>query len=133
MNPDYPDLAVRAGHRCEYCRAPERCFNFRFEVEHIVPSSRKGPDDFSNLALGCRSCNVYKSDQVEKFDDLTQSMAPLFHPRLDQWHEHFSFDLESYMVVARTAIGRVTIVALRMNQEMQIEARKDWAKLDLFP
>ena len=37
MNPLYAPVAARAAHRCEYCRAPEVIFNFRFEVEHIIP------------------------------------------------------------------------------------------------
>jgi hypothetical protein len=39
VNPSYPRVAARAGHLCEYCRAPELIFNFPFEVEHIIPSS----------------------------------------------------------------------------------------------
>src|SRR5262249_45421276 len=50
----YPSIAGRAGHRCEYCRAPEAIFNFPFEVEHIIPVSRGGSDDPSNLAPSCR-------------------------------------------------------------------------------
>ena len=37
MNPHYPEVALRAGHRCEYCYAPEAVFNLPLEVEHIVP------------------------------------------------------------------------------------------------
>ena len=37
MNPQYAEVARRAGHRCEYCHAPEVIFNFPFEVEHILP------------------------------------------------------------------------------------------------
>ena len=36
MNRFYSEVAERAGHRCEYCRAPEVVFNFPFEVEHII-------------------------------------------------------------------------------------------------
>lgn len=42
MNPHYPFVADRAGHVCEYCRAPEVVFNFQFEVEHAMPQSRDG-------------------------------------------------------------------------------------------
>ncbi len=80
MNPLYPLVAQRAGHRCEYCRAPEAIFNFPFEVEHIVPTSRNGSDDESNRALACRSCNLYKSDQVDARDEVTQQVVGLFHP-----------------------------------------------------
>jgi 5-methylcytosine-specific restriction endonuclease McrA len=80
MNPLYPLVAQRAGHRCEYCRAPEAIFNLPFEVEHIIPTSRNGSDGESNCALACRSCNLYKSDQLEGLDELTGEIVRLFHP-----------------------------------------------------
>ena len=73
MNPHYPSVARRAGHRCEYCCAPEAIFNFPFEVEHIVPPQRGGGGDESNLALSCRSCNLFKTDQTEAIDPDTGS------------------------------------------------------------
>ena len=36
MNLQYPEVAQRAGHRCEHCPAPEVIFNFPFDVEQIV-------------------------------------------------------------------------------------------------
>ena len=82
MNRNYPTVASRAGHCCEYCRAPEAIFNLPFEVEHIVPSSRQGSDDDSNLrfrddilvcsnqnqlpASQCRSC----TDNLDNLDNL---------------------------------------------------------------
>jgi hypothetical protein len=51
MNPAYPEVASRAGHRCEYCHAPEVIFNFPFEVEHVIPIARGGSDALQNLAL----------------------------------------------------------------------------------
>ena len=58
MNRRYVNVAARAGHRCEYCRAPEVIFNLPFEVEHVVPISRQGPDDEPNLALACRPASL---------------------------------------------------------------------------
>ena len=58
MNPRYARVALRAEHRCEYCRALEAIFNFPFEVEHIVPVSREGVDFETNWALACRSYNL---------------------------------------------------------------------------
>jgi hypothetical protein len=48
MNPHYPQAALRAGHRCEYCQAPEAVFNLPLEVEHIVPVVRGGEDTAAN-------------------------------------------------------------------------------------
>ena len=57
-------MSQRAGHRCEYCHAPEAIFNLAFEVEHVIPISRQGADDESNLALACRACNLRKADYL---------------------------------------------------------------------
>ena len=65
MNPRYALVAARAGHRCEYCQAPEAIFNFPFEVEHVVPPGKAGPDTEDNWALACRSCNLFKSDGLD--------------------------------------------------------------------
>ena len=89
MNPRYSAVAKRAGHRCEYCSAPEVVFNFPFEVEHIIPPGAGGDDDLANLALSCRSCNVFKAAVVFLTDEETAVEVRLFHPRQDQWPEHF--------------------------------------------
>jgi hypothetical protein len=133
MNPLYPLVAQRAGHRCEYCRAPEAIFNLIFEVEHIVPTSRDGPDAESNCALACRSCNLYKSDQIEGRDGATQKIVRLFHPRRDRWDEHFRVERETGTIAGLTAIGRATVAILQMNRAHQLEARRQWMLLGLFP
>jgi hypothetical protein len=133
MNPLYPVVALRAGHRCEYCRAPEAIFNFPFEVEHIVPSSRNGPDDESNAALACRSCNLFKSDQVRGRDTIKGKVVRLFHPRRHRWDNHFRVERESGTLLASTPTGRATIAALQMNRSIQLEAWRQWMRLGLFP
>jgi 5-methylcytosine-specific restriction endonuclease McrA len=126
-------MAQRAGHRCEYCHAPEAIFNFSFEVEHVIPISRQGPDDDSNLALACRACNLRKSDYVTGVDEATQLEVRLFHPRQDSWDEHFRANRESGAIEGLTAIGRATIMRLDMNSAEQRSARKQWMLLGLFP
>jgi hypothetical protein len=133
MNPLYPRVADRAGHRCEYCRAPEAIFNLPFEVEHIVPVSRQGPDDESNCALSCRSRNLSKSDLLEAFDEVTGVIARLFHPRLDLWDEHFRIELQTGSILGRTPIGRVTVTILQLNRPIQLAARKQWMLIGFYP
>lgn len=84
MNRHYEIVARRAGHRCEYCRAPEAIFNLPFEVEHIEPTSEGGRDEESNLALSCRACNLFKSNQQSALDEMTGEVSRLFHPRIDR-------------------------------------------------
>lgn len=133
MNPRYPAVSARAGHRCEYCHAPEAVFNFPFEVEHITPPSRGGQDADENLALACRSCNIFKTDRVESSDPKTDDTVGLFHPRRDAWDDHFSVDVEAGAIDGRTAVGRATVTLLRMNATAQTTARLQWMRLELFP
>jgi hypothetical protein len=133
MNRYYAGVAERAGHRCEYCHAPEAIFNLPFEVEHIVPTSRGGPDDESNLALACRACNLCKSDQLSGVDATTREVVRLFHPRRDRWDEHFRVEPEDDAIQGLTPIGSVTVACLRMNRDFQREARRSWMRLRLYP
>ena len=133
MNKRYAEVARRAGHRCEYCGAPEIIFNLSFEVEHIVPTSRERLDDESNLALACRACNLFKSDQQSGVDEMTGEHVRLFHPRQDRWDEHFRVDTDDGRILGLTSVGRVTIACLRMNRDLQCEARVSWMRLKLFP
>ena len=132
MNPRYSAVAKRAGHRCEYCSAPEVVFNFPFEVEHIIPPSAGGDDDLANLALSCRSCNVFKAAVVFLTDEETAVEVRLFHPRQDQWPEHFHLG-EDGQIEPLSATGRITVRQLRFNMPSQIAARRQWAKLGLYP
>jgi hypothetical protein len=100
-----------------------------FEVEHIVPTSRGGADDESNLALASRACNLYKSDQLSGVDEVTRELVPLFHPRRDHWEVHFRVESEDGSIQGLTTTGRVTVACLRMNRDVQREARRSWMQL----
>ncbi len=133
MNRFYLRVARRAEKLCEYCRAPEIAFNFLFEVEHIIPISQNGKSELENLALACRSCNIYKSDFLNGLGDDGLETERLFNPRKDIWREHFFVDLDDYTIVGVTKIGKGTINRLRLNSRLQIQAREQWNRLELFP
>lgn len=133
MNPRHAVVSRRAGHRCEYCRAPEVIFNFLFEVEHITPVSRHGADEDSNLALSCRACNLFKADHVTGEDEVSGDEVRLFHPRSDRWEDHFRIEEETGAIYGRTPVGRATAARLRINTLLQLEARRQWMRLGLFP
>ena len=133
MNPHYPLVARPAGHRCEYCHAPEAIFNFPFEVEHIVPPGQRGQDNESNWALSCRACNLRKSNHLTGLDETTHNEEPLFHPRRDYWEHHFLIHPESCVIEGKTPTGRATVARLQMNTSLHLQARKVWMQLGLFP
>jgi len=132
MNPRYTRVALRAGHRCEYCHAPEAVFNLPLEVEHIVPVARGGNDTVVNWALACRSCNLFKAAHVSGRDPETGIVVGLFHPREDRWEDHFQVDSESGEIIGRTSVGRATAVRLGLNSKNQVAARRQWMRLGLF-
>ena len=133
MNRFYPTVAARAGKICEYCRAPEIASNFPFEVEHIIPRSHNGKTKLENLALACRSCNIFKSNYLNGIDDEGMEAKALFHPRQDIWERHFRVNFETLEIEGLTETGRGTINRLRLNNSLQIKARRQWQRLELFP
>jgi len=132
VNPHYPAVAERAGHRCEYCRAPEAVFNFPFEVEHIIPPGAGGADADLNLALACRACNICKSNHTREADPDSHLLADLFHPRRQRWEDHFGVD-EQGMIFGKTPSGRATVARLQMNSAHQSTARRHWIRLEVYP
>jgi len=102
-----------------------------FHVEHIVPASRGGPTTLDNLAWCCPSCNLHKSDRTHAIDPDTDQPAALFHPRQDDWNEHF--DWFEYGLTGRTATGRATITALKLNAERRLLIRRAEEMFKLFP
>lgn len=132
MNPHYPPVSARARHACEYCHAPEVVFNLPFEVEHITPQAHGGESTADNLALACRSCNLYKSAFVRGVDVVTQQELGLFNPRRDVWDEHFSVNEETGEIEGLTGVGRATVSRLRINGAAQVAARKQWLRAGLM-
>ena len=133
MNPLYPEVARRAGNRCEYCHAPQSVVNFEFEVEHVTPLTSGGSNDLNNLALSCRACNAFKAARQTGIDLQTQTVVPLFHPRQDVWADHFSVDTQTLTITGLTLTGRATVATLQMDSLAQQTARRLWQILELFP
>jgi hypothetical protein len=86
-----------------------------------------------NLALACRACNLYKGIQIEAIDSETGVLTPLFHPRRQNWTDHFVFEEQTQQIIGISAHGRVTVEALKMNDELAVAARRYWITLELFP
>ena len=104
----------------------EKASAIAFEVEHITPKRDGGTNDDANLALSCRSCNQYKGAATTGTDSDTGAEAALFHPRTDDWDEHFRYDIETFCVVGRTPTGRATVERFQMNNPFQLAARRVW-------
>ena len=122
-----------ARNRCGYCLSSQQYVMGRLEVEHIVPSAQGGSDDESNLWLSCGLSNRYKGSQVVGTDPLDGLSATLFNPRTQSWGEHFRWNPDATQILGLTATGRATVQALRLNNEIAIEVRRNWVLAGWHP
>lgn len=131
-NPLRSSVASRADERCEYCQYPEQFSPSSFQVEHIVPKSRGGLTEPTNLALACSHCNAHKATRENGIDPLTATDVRLFNPRIDDWTVHFLLNRETGKIEGQTSIGRATVEILLMNAEQPIRARRNFIKLEVL-
>ncbi|MFT5468769.1 MAG: hypothetical protein ACI8UO_003881 [Verrucomicrobiales bacterium] len=119
--PDRRRVRERSNLLCEYCHANERWQFVRFTIDHVLPVSKGGADDQSNLALACRNCNERRGNRVEATDSKTGELVPVFNPRVDSWTYHFIWDASKTRILGQTATGRATIQLLDLNDELHEE------------
>ncbi|MEH2318166.1 HNH endonuclease [Nostoc sp.] len=78
-------VRTAARNLCGYCLSPQRLVMARLEIEHIIPISKDGTNDESNLWLACPLYNRYKSDKTIGLDPQTSEIVKLFNPRTQVW------------------------------------------------
>ena len=122
-----------AGHACGYCQSPQHLVMGKLEIEHIVPRARGGSDEESNLWLSCSLCNRYKGAQTESRDPETNEIVRLYNPRTDDWHQHFAWLSGGVKVTGRTPIGRASVLALNINNEVAVAVRRNWVLAGWHP
>ncbi len=122
-----------AGNRCGYCLSHQDYVPWVLEIEHIVPVSRGGADEESNLWLACHSCNLYKAAKTHAVDPLTGRRVRQFNPRTQQWARHFQWSTDSTQLLGRTACGRATAIALNLNNLIAVTVRRHWATAGWHP
>jgi hypothetical protein len=117
-------VAERARYCCEYCLSQLKFSIDSFSVEHIIPRSRGGSDDLSNLALACQGCNNAKYVATEGIDPLSGQVTPLFHPRQHTWSEHFAWSHDFSLIHGQTPTGRATVDKLQLNRPGIVNLRR---------
>lgn len=121
----------RAGGKCEYCLIHQRHRVKKHEVDHIFAEKHGGHTTSDNLCLGCFNCNRHKGSDLSSLDPQNGEIVPLFHPRRDQWADHFR--LEDAWIQPLTAKGRVTVFLLHFNDREQIRNRELLIKAGFYP
>lgn len=118
------EIEERADGLCEYCGLPHELSTPPFSIEHILPISKGGNDDLENLALACSVCNGSKYNKTEAVDPENLEIVALYNPRKDVWNKHFDWNTDFSLIVGKTAIGRATVEALKLNRERTVNIRK---------
>ena len=116
----------RADGRCEYCGLRQEHCELRHHVEHIIAKQHGGSEDTDNLALACHRCNLHKGPNLTGIDSQTGQVARLFHPRRDQWSDHFA--VEGSRITGLSAVGRATVHVLDLNDVRRLELRTEILK-----
>jgi HNH endonuclease len=97
-----------------------------FQIDHIIAEKHDGQTVESNLALACPHCNRFKGPNIAGIDPATGEPVRLFHPRVDIWEEHFTFD--GPRIIGVTPIGRATVQVLAMNADDLLLIRIELSK-----
>ena len=119
------EVIGRANNLCEYCRIHQEDQFFAFEIDHIIAEKHGGPTNSENLCLSCPDCNAFKGSDIASIDwDGGEQLTALFHPRKQNWQEHFELDTITGRIEPLTPEGRVTVFLLRSNDLDRVIDRK---------
>ncbi len=113
----------RAANRCEYCLLPQEYSDLTHHIEHVVARQHRGSDEVDNLALACHRFNLRKGSNLTGIDPVTGAVEPLFHPRRDEWTNHFR--LRGVHIEGITSVGRTTVDVLAVNDARRLELRAE--------
>jgi hypothetical protein len=117
-------IIERANGRCEYCQSLLAYAVQPFAVDHITAVSQGGITTLENLALACGGCNGHKYDKDAAIDPITGQLASLYHPRQQNWSDHFGWNDQFTEVIGFTPTGRASVAALNLNRPGLINMRK---------
>ena len=115
------EVRARAQSRCEYCLYPEARSAFSHQVDHVISRKHGGSSSLDNLAFCCIFYNRYKGSDIGAIDTRTGKVVRPFHPRLDEWSDHFR--ISGAIIEALTQAGEVTVRLLRFNQAQRVAER----------
>jgi len=126
-------VSADAQYRCGYCHTSQHIIGGPMVIDHIIPLSRGGLTVRENLWLACRRCNEFKGVHTEAVDPQTGLTVPLFNPRTQSWSVHFAWSRDGTEIIGLTAVGRATVIALRLNNPEIVGARALWAQAGWHP
>jgi 5-methylcytosine-specific restriction endonuclease McrA len=98
------NVFARDRHRCSYCGKKKG--TDELDLDHVLPRSRGGPHEWTNVVTSCRQCNLRKADKLPDEAGMPLRIRPekprwtlmgclIPHPRTDipdSWKKLLSAD-----------------------------------------
>lgn len=98
------NVFARDRHRCSYCGKKKG--TDELDLDHVLPRSRGGPHEWTNVVTSCRRCNLLKADKLPDEAGMPLRIRPekprwtlmgclIPHPRTDipaSWKKLLSAD-----------------------------------------
>ncbi|MGH2371755.1 MAG: HNH endonuclease, partial [Chloroflexota bacterium] len=78
-------------------------------------------------------CNEFKGRRTGAVDPASGEHVPLFNPRKQTWGEHFCWSQDGTQIIGISSIGRATVEALRLNNDLIMAARRRWVAVGWHP
>lgn len=73
------NVYIRDNYTCQYCGEKHALKNLT--LDHVIPASKKGPKNWTNVVTACRDCNQRKANRTP----LTANMPLLSQPSAPTW------------------------------------------------
>lgn len=75
----------------------------------------------------------HKFTKTHATDPISKLTVPLYHPRLMDWRNHFTWSDDYTIMMGITPIGRATIEALQLNRAGNVNLRSVLLLVGLHP
>jgi hypothetical protein len=103
------------------------------ELDHLIPEALGGSNEEENLWLACSLCNDAKGCRIASEDPTSGEVVRLFNPRHQDWHAHFRWSVDGFLLIGLTPTGRATVATLRLNRASLVLARRAWVSVGWHP
>jgi hypothetical protein len=90
------NILIRDNFKCVYCDS-----NKNLTLDHLIPKSKGGKNDWLNLVTCCDSCNKKKGDkspEESKMTLLRKPFKPSYYTFLKSYLEKSFSDWDSYLI-----------------------------------
>lgn len=68
------NVFARDHHRCSYCGKKKGVSEL--DLDHVLPRSRGGPHEWTNVVTSCRPCNLRKADKLPEEAGMPLKVTP---------------------------------------------------------